>query len=389
MRNISTIARYELKRLFRDWRLVAMVLSQPIIIALIVGLVAHHEPQHIKVLVNETESGKYSDMLIEELEVGDDLDVERSDSFSNELISSGKARAVVQTSFEQKTYFSGKIDIKTDPSAGIATILAQKKISAAVTNVARAMAEENLKLYTANKQSSILEQLPMLPASAVVLNIDEKSYDPLEVSSRDGIDAEIKYFDYYGSSMMVVLVLLVVLNLSGISITSERASGTFERISVTPYRKIDIILGKAAALFIVGLVVNILGIATLKALYGISLGNLWLLSLSSVLVVALAVNLGLLVSSVTKNLVESVELSMYVFFVSFLLSGLLLPIESAQKAYAFVTGVLPFYYSVSVSRKINMLNAGWSQIGWDLAIIFTYALVFIVLAIIALRREAR
>lgn len=390
MSNILTIAKYELKRLFRDWRLVIMVLSQPIVIALIVGLVANHEPRDIKVLVSNVHENKYSNELIAKLEAGDSLNVEMTSNFSNDDIKNNKARAIVQIDISEENIVQGSINIKTDPAGSLATIVAQQKISEAVSAVAREMAQDNVARYASDKSATIKANLPVaVPDDVLAFNIDEKSYDPLSVDVKDGTDMKIKYFDFYGSSMMVVLVLLVVLNLSGISITSERVSGTFERMTVTPYRKKDIILGKAMALFLVGLAVNWLGILSLKVIYDISLGNLYLLSLLTVLVVGMAVGLGLFVSSITKNVVESVEAAMYVFFVSFLACGLLLPLDSAHPIYAKLMLIFPFYHAVSASRHINMMGANWSQISNDAYIVAAWMVGFLVLAVISLRREAK
>lgn len=390
MRNTLTIAKYELKRLFRDWRLVAMVLSQPIVIALIVGLVAHHEPKNIKILVHNPGKDQYSAYFIDKLNEDQAIDLADTNEFSNDEIVAGKARAIVKIEVSQSVPFKAKIEVKTDPTGSLATIVASQKIAEAASNLAQKLAEDNVSAIVKARQDYLQSQLPVIvPKDLIDFSLDSQSYDPLQLRSEVGTDTKTKYFDYYGSSMMVVLVLLVVLNLSGIAITSERASGTFERLSVTPYRKSDIILGKAGALFLIGVVVNVLGIASSKVLYDINIGNIYLLGLTTILVVAMAVNLGLFVSSVTKNVVESVELAMYVFFVSFLLSGILLPIENAHPAYAWAMKVLPFSHAVGASRNINMLGAGWVDVRADLGIVSIYILVFLLLSIVTLRREAK
>lgn len=390
MKNISAIAKYELKRLFRDWRMVLMVLSQPIVIALIVGLVAHHEPKNIQVMVYNPGKGEYAAYFVDKLKADEAIDVIDTDKFSNDEIVAGKARAVVHIEVSQSVPFKAKIEVKTDPTGSLATILASQKIAEAASDLAKKLAKDNVSAMISDRQEYVQKQLPaIVPKDLVSFSLDSQSYDPLQLHSEVGTDTKTKYFDYYGSSMMVVLVLLVVLNLSGIAITSERASGTFERLSVTPYRKSDIILGKASALFLIGLVVNVLGIASSKVIYDINIGNVYLLGLTTVLVVAMAVSLGLLVSSVTKNIVESVELSMYVFFVSFLLSGILLPVENAHPAFAWAMKALPFSHAVGASRNINMLGSGWHEISGDVLFVAGYTMVFLLLAMITLRREAK
>lgn len=391
MSNILTIAKYELKRLFRDWRLVVMVLSQPIVIALIVGVVANHEPKNIDVLYLNQSSNKYADQFINELKKDDSLALHSTDNFDDRDIRENEARAIVRIDIKQDgASWDGKIDVKVDPSGSLAMIIAKQKISEAASAVAKEMARENVQAELSRKSEELEKSIPIpLSKGTLELNIDGDSYDPLAIDFKDGTEMKIKYFDYYGSSMMVVLVLMVVLNISGISITSERVSGTFERMTVTPYRKKDIILGKAMALFLIGLAVNLLGIVSLYTIYGISLGNMYLLGLITILVVGTAVGLGLFVSSITRTVVESVEAAMYVFFVSFLACGILLPIESAYTYFASLMKFLPFYHMVSASRSINMLGAQWADVSSHVIIIFVWMIVFLVLAVASLRREAK
>lgn len=389
MKNILTIAKYELKRLFRDRRLVLIVLSQPIVIALIVGVIAHQEPKGVKVIVNNVQQNSFSEAFIDELESKSSLSITESESFSDEDIAMKRARVIVRVDITDGEQKLGKIEVRSDPAGSMATIVAEKAISDAARQIALTMAKHNIESITREQQAELTSQLsPGVVAETLDLRINDRDYDPLSVSRVDATPKSVKYFDYYGSSMMVVLVMLVILNLSGIAITGERVSGTFERMSVTPFRKKDIILGKAIALFLIGLAVNVIGILSLKTIYGVSLGNIWLIALMAVLVVGMSVGLGLFVSSVTKTVVESVELAMYVFFVSFLASGILLPIESSHKIFAWIENVLPFYHAVDASRRINMLGAGWPEIANDVYFVAAYTVLFLILATVALRRKA-
>lgn len=389
MRNILTIAKYELKRLFRDWRLILMVLSQPIVISLIVGLLASHDPEGVKISVRNQVESTNASLFIEKLKSYNDLIVTVDSEATEHDIVARKARAVLEIRITDLDNDTGDISLITDPSGGIASIFAEKKVSEAASYLGEDIVAKKIALAEQENIDKIKKNLPAEIASSIPsIKINKEEIDPLNFVSKSAGSSDLRYFDYYGSSMMVMLVVMVLLNLSGISITSERISGTFERMSVTPYSKSDIILGKAIALFLIGLIVSTLGIMSSYVFYNLVLGNILLLGLITVLVVGMAVSLGLLISSLTSTVVESVELAMYAFFISFLASGILFALESSHSIFNIFVKALPFFYAVDASRRINMLGANWNDISSDVYIVAAYMILFIILATVTLKRKA-
>ena len=124
-------------------------------------------------------------------------------------------------------------------------------------------------------------------------------------------------------------------------------------------------------------------------MFGITIGSIWLIILIDVLVVMTAVALGLLISSITYTVVESVELAMYIFFVSVLTSGIVSPKEVHFPLYNYFIKIIPFSYAVDASRRVNMAGAEWSHVANNIYILLGFFIVFMLLSAILLRREAR
>lgn len=131
------------------------------------------------------------------------------------------------------------------------------------------------------------------------------------------------------------------------------------------------------------------GLASLYLIFSITIGDLAVLSVLGTLIVMVAVALGLFISAITKSVAESVQLAMYVFFITFLTCGLNAPTETVHPILlAFMTAT-PFYYAVDGARRVNMLDAGWADIWANLAILFGFFLLFLILSIIMLRKESK
>lgn len=352
MKNFLILTKYELKRIFRNRRLLVIVFSQPFIIAIIVGLLAHHNPTDLKASIIVNNPNVITETYVEELKKDTRLEIKSEGSTAD--IREGDLRAVITVNGSPKG-ISG-LEIEQDPVLG----------------PYRAVLKESaLDAYDATNKKLQLGQA-LVP-----------------IDSHDASSKTLKYFDYYASAIMVLLVLLVVLNIAGISITSEKASGTFERLAVTPYSKTSIIGSKALSQFIIGIFVLGVGLASLYVIFSITIGDLLVLSALGVLTVLTAVSLGLFISAITRSVAESVQLAMYVFFITFLTCGLNAPIETVHPILLTFMTATPFYYAVDGARRINMLDAGWGDVWMNLVILFGFFLLFLLLSIIMLRKESK
>lgn len=352
MKNLLILTKYELKRIFRNRRLLLIVLSQPFIIAIIVGLLAHHNPTDLKTAIVVNNPNIITETYVEELKKDDRLNIQSEGTTSD--IQKGNLRAII--TIEGSPAGISELDIEQDPVLG----------------PYRAVLKESaLDAYAATSDELQLGKA-LVP-----------------ITTHDASTKDLQYFDYYASAIMVLLVLLVVLNIAGISITSEKASGTFERLAVTPYSKTSIIGSKALAQFLIGIFVLGVGLASLYLIFSITIGNLLVLSVLGVLIVMAAVSLGLFISAITKSVAESVQLAMYVFFITFLTCGLNAPTETVHPILlAFMTAT-PFYYAVDGARRINMLDAGWGDVWINFVILLGFIIGFLILSILMLRKESK
>lgn len=188
MKNLLVLTKYELKRIFRNRRLLLIVISQPFIIAIIVGLLAHHNPTDLKTGIVIQNANAITETYVDELKKDNRLSVVETGDTAD--IKKGELRAVI-TVTGSDTGIS-KVDIEQDPVLGPYRAVLKE-------SVLNAYDATNEKLHT--------------------------GISVVSVNAHDASVTELKYFDYYASAIMVLLVLLVVLNIAGISITSEKASG--------------------------------------------------------------------------------------------------------------------------------------------------------------------
>jgi ABC-2 type transport system permease protein len=199
----------------------------------------------------------------------------------------------------------------------------------------------------------------------------------------------LRYFDFYASAIVIIVAIGLPMLISSISITSERAKGTIERIFISPYKKSEIILGKVLANSILAIMFAVLFVVILKVVFNMALGDIWLVLLLAILVGINGTVLGLLISSITYSEAESVIIGILVMLGMMTMITYLMPWETMHPVIKVISHIIPFTYGIQAIRQVNMVGLGLAEVWPDLVILLVSIIVLTLIAIPALRREVR
>ncbi|MEJ2407320.1 MAG: ABC transporter permease, partial [Candidatus Thiodiazotropha sp.] len=119
-----------------------------------------------------------------------------------------------------------------------------------------------------------------------------------------------------------ILTLVVTMVVTALSVAREREHGTFDQLLVTPLRPLEILIGKSAPAFIIGVIEATLVILIGHYWFRVPLiGDLLALYSGIVLFVLAAIGIGLMISSLAQTLQQAV-LGAFMFMVpAVILSG--------------------------------------------------------------------
>jgi ABC-2 type transport system permease protein len=164
------------------------------------------------------------------------------------------------------------------------------------------------------------------------------------------------------SAVMIPGLAGVVLVFVGTIITSlgvvrERQSGTLEQLAVMPLRPRDVFLGKIAPYFAVAALDLAIVIAIGVAIFGVPFrGSLGVFALGALLFLFVTLGLGVLISGVSENQGQAIQLSVMIMLPQVLLSGLIFPLSSIAVGVRWISYLLPLTYFNQISRGV-MLRA--------------------------------
>ena len=197
---------------------------------------------------------------------------------------------------------------------------------------------------------------------------------------------ETRWYMVPGMIGMLTLVQMVII--TAMSVAREREQGTFDQLLVTPFRPIEIMIGKSVPSILIGLV-QVSMVLTL-ALFWFRIpfqGSLFTLYLGIFLFLLASVGIGLMVSSVAATMQQALLGSFLTIMPFAMLSGLNTPISNMPREVQYVTLINPLRYVISIIHRVFLEGASLRLIASDLWPLALMAACSLSVAVLMFRRR--
>jgi ABC-2 type transport system permease protein len=195
------------------------------------------------------------------------------------------------------------------------------------------------------------------------------------------------------SWVMVPALAGLILTFIGVIVTSlglvrERQEGTLEQLAVMPFRPSDVIGGKIAPYFLFAafdmVLVTVLGIILFDVPFN---GSVPVFALGSILFLLVVLGLGGLISSVSQNAGQAIQLSLFVLLPSIMFSGMIFPLAAMPWAIRWIGYVLPLTYFINIAQGVMLRGAPFAALWLSFLVLAIYAVVVFTAAVLRLRRD--
>jgi len=187
---------------------------------------------------------------------------------------------------------------------------------------------------------------------------------------------------YLVPGLIVLIMTLVGAFLTALVMAREWERGTLEALFVTPVRPVEILLAKIIPYFAVGMLGLTLCLLSARYLFAVPMyGSLLVVVFSSMLYLIVAVSLGLVISSVTRNQFLASQVALIATFMpSMMLSGFLFDLRNVPTAVRVVGHLLPATYFMDLIKTLFLAGDVWPLIWRNCAILLAYAVGLLLVA---------
>jgi ABC-2 type transport system permease protein len=194
---------------------------------------------------------------------------------------------------------------------------------------------------------------------------------------------------YLVPGLIVLIMTLVGAFLTALVMAREWERGTLEALFVTPVHPVEILLAKIIPNFCVGMLGLTLCLLAARFLFAVPMeGSLLVIVLASMLYLFVAVGMGLVISSVTKNQFLASQVALLSSFMpSLMLSGFLFDLRNVPLAIQVIGKILPATYFMELIKTLFLAGNVWPLILRDCAILAGYAVLLLSVACAVTRKQ--
>ncbi len=388
IRNVYQLALKELLHLVRDRRTLAFLILMPSVLTLIFGYaIGSPRVTAIKTRVVDLDGGRIGEEYIEAMEgsitftpeVLEDP-TEADVAAAEEALRRDEISAFVvipeRLSETIEEGGTGRVRAVVDASDTFTAPSVQRELGAATVQQNAFLAAERLR-----REGRV---------DSVEAGLEQVS--PIELVSEMRFNPELKSQNFVMPGVIGLILQLLTVIVMATSIARERERGTMEQLAVTPLTPAQIFIGKLVPYFLLALLdtVNVMLLAWL--LFGVTLhGHFAAVAALVVVFVLGSLGIGQLISVVSRNQSQAVQLAVFYILPAFVLSGAFTPIETQPEAVRPIAYLFPLTYFCHGFRAALLRQATLLDVGTDLLAMAVFVLVTFggSVLLLRLRPEAR
>jgi ABC-2 type transport system permease protein len=231
-----------------------------------------------------------------------------------------------------------------------------------------------------------LAQVPVDPPRAINPRLDTARAGPIDVVAF--YNPERRSAVNIVPGLIGIILTMTMVMFTSVAIVRERERGNMELLIATPLSRSELMIGKVLPYAAIGLVQ-----VTLVLMLGIWLfqvpvrGSVLDVYLASMLLIVANLTLGLLISTRARSQFQSMQMTMFVFLPSILLSGFMFPFAGMPKVVQWLAEVLPLTHFLRLIRGVMLRGASLWQLWPEVAALLAFTVVMMALAISRFRKR--
>jgi ABC-2 type transport system permease protein len=181
--------------------------------------------------------------------------------------------------------------------------------------------------------------------------------------------------------LVAMILTMTMIMFTSAAIVRERERGNLEMLITTPVRSIELMLGKIIPYMFIGALQVVIILALGHAVFNVPInGGLWQLSGATLLFISASLTLGLVISTIAKNQLQSTQMTIFILLPSILLSGFMFPFEGMPKPAQYIAEFLPATHYVRLIRGVVLRDVEIIDMSFDVVWLALFTLAGLALA---------
>jgi len=214
------------------------------------------------------------------------------------------------------------------------------------------------------------EKLPLATRKQFV-----SAMEAWDVKSEVLFNPKKRFIDYVTPGIIGLILQLLTVTLMACTITREREAGTLSQLLITSLRRSEIVVGKVLPYLGISMALIASSVAVAHFYFGVQFHQPLVLASLCLLFLLCSLGLGLLISAICTTQTQAIQVAVFYLLPVFPLSGAFAPLEQLPEGIRYISETFPLTHFCHAFRLINLHNADLSFIQGDLIFLALGALV--------------
>jgi len=205
---------------------------------------------------------------------------------------------------------------------------------------------------------------------------------PLAVEVRTWFNEELESRAFIVPGVVAIVMAVIGAFLTSLTIAREWERGTMEQLISTPVTPLEVMLGKLAPYFVIGMFDTALCTGVGVWWFGVPFrGHLTTLFGASALFLVVVLGTGYFISVVAKTQLAASQIALIATFLpAFLLSGFLFAIQQMPLALQIFTRIIPARYYVAILKSVFLKGTTAATLKGEVLALAVFAVIVATLA---------
>ena len=363
---LLAVAHKELIQILRDSRSLFIVIIMPVVLVLLFGYGVNLDLKNLPIAVWDRDGSQQSQDLLKHFAASRYFHIKHVAGDYHSLsraLDAGDVRMVIVIPWDFSARMSDGRPVEV-----------QALVDGSDDNTANILigyAQAIIQSYSAQSQLTWLRNRGVALQPSLV-----------STETRTWFNENLESSDFIIPGVLALVMSVIGAFLTSLTIAREWERGTMEQLISTPVSAMEIMLGKLAPYFVLGMIDTLISAAIAVFWFQVPFrGSFWTLLLSSAMFLIVVLSLGFFISVIAKGQFAASQIALVITFLpAFLLSGFLFAIEQMPPALQLITHIIPARYYVSVLKKIFLKGSPVSMLYVDLIPLAIFTLVLGALA---------
>jgi len=179
----------------------------------------------------------------------------------------------------------------------------------------------------------------------------------------------------------------ITVMLTAFALVREKERGTIEQLIVTPIKSSELILGKMIPYIFIGYTGFLFTFVLGSVIFNVPVaGSIPLLLILGLLFVIVALAMGMLISTVAKNQLQAMQITIIIILPSVLLSGFMFPRAAMPWIINAIGYLLPLTYFLDIARGIILKGIGLNYLWPNVLALFIFMIGLLAIATLRFRK---